>query len=185
MRHDQHHRNATQNLPTVNREVQEKTSINTAESSDTCQSNSQVLADEPTKPNQSILNHHINTDEYSTQEENDYSLGTENFDEYKTESLLTKPSGLLNSDTQLREEKTEHPNSEVNLFFSEHRPKCKTAGQNSTKHGYNQYENETVNIITCNIEGVKSNLSFFQSLAVNNRILCFQEHFLGILKQNF
>ena len=42
-----------------------------------------------------------------------------------------------------------------------------------------------VDIVTGNIEGVKSNTSFLQSLATNNRISCIQEHFLWDFETDF
>jgi hypothetical protein len=64
-------------------------------------------------------------------------------------------------------------------------PKHKTTRRCSTLHGHAQHGKETVDIVTGNIEGVKSNTSFLQSLATNNRILCIQEHFLWDFETDF
>ena len=55
----------------------------------------------------------------------------------------------------------------------------------SVKFGNDTNIEKTINIITCNIEGAKSNTTFLVSLACDNRIICIQEQFLWEFQKDF
>ncbi|CAC5361724.1 unnamed protein product [Mytilus coruscus] len=62
--------------------------------------------------------------------------------------------------------------------FSSQQPKRMASGGNPLKNNRQRTCDKNINIITCNIEGLKTNIAYMHTLDLSKTILCLQEHFL-------
>ncbi|CAC5406067.1 unnamed protein product [Mytilus coruscus] len=68
----------------------------------------------------------------------------------------------------------------INLFFRNSEPQEQTTRHPQNGHGNRntQQSRQRLNIITCNIEGVKGNSAYLSDLSKEQDIICLQEHWL-------
>ena len=74
-----------------------------------------------------------------------------------------------------------YSNLQIRITFSYHNPKRTIFRSNRKKNKPPGNLSQNIDIITCNIEGLKTNVAFLHTLELSNTLLCLQEHILPVL----